>query len=255
MKSLHAPRALEERAHYRSLVEDAAGILLDWDGCVALDDVPHAAGLAFLHRYADKIAIVSNNSTLWPGDIQRILARRGIALPVERIVLAGHQALLKAAGLGLPTTVLGDLHMKALARELGVHQVSKNPQVLVLLRDTRFTYARLMLGVNALAGGARLIVANPDLSHPGPNGRIVPETGALLAALEACAPTHGTAMDIIGKPHPQMFQIASAALGLEAAQALMIGDNPATDIDGGRRLSMQAVLVRPGSSLSLSDLC
>lgn len=239
----------------RALVEDSAGILLDWDGCVALDDVPHMAGLSFLRRYADRIAIVSNNSTLWPSDIQQVLALRGIQMPVERIVLAGHQAVLKAARLGLATTVLGDLHMRALARQLGVHQVRKNPQVLVLLRDTRFSYARLLLAVNAMASGARLIVANPDLTHPGPHGRIVPETGALLAALDACVPLIRESVDVVGKPHPELFHIASAALGLEATQALMIGDNPATDIDGGRRMSMQTVLVSPGSALSLADLC
>ena len=254
LRSAHLPAA-EIAREARALVASAAGILLDWDGCVALRDVPHTAGLAFLRRYADKIAIVSNNSTLWPSDIQRILALRGIQIPVGRIVLAGHQAVLKAAQLGLATTVLGDLHMRALARELGVQQVTRNPQVLVLLRDTRFSYARLMLGVNALASGARLIVANPDLSHPGPQGRIVPETGALLAALVACVPLSGNAMDVIGKPYPEMFHMASASLGLEAAQALMIGDNPTTDIDGGRRLGMKTVLVSPGSALSLVDLC
>ena len=168
LRSAHLPAA-ELAREARALVASAAGILLDWDGCVALRDVPHTAGLAFLRRYADKIAIVSNNSTLWPSDIQRILTLRGIQMPVGRIVLAGHQAVLKAAQLGLATTVLGDLHMRALARELGVQQVARNPQVLVLLRDTRFSYARLMLGVNALASGTNSYAGGVNANASGGN--------------------------------------------------------------------------------------
>lgn len=236
-------------------VESAAGILLDWDGCVAHDDKPHAAGLAFLRRYADKIAILSNSSTLWPSDIHDVLAGFGITIPAERIILAGHHALLVAAHLGLATTVLGNSHMRALARQLGVHQVTENPAVIVLMRDTKFTYSRLKFGVNALAKGARLIVANPDLTHPGPHGTLAPETGALLAAFGACLPLDQIPIEVIGKPHAQLFHMACQALELQPREALMIGDNPHTDIEGARRLGMPALLVSPGSTLGLEDLC
>lgn len=239
----------------RAMVESANGILLDWDGCVAHGDVPHSAGVAFLRRYADRIAILSNSSTLWPGDIERRLAGLGIAIPAERIVLAGHHALLLAARLGLATTVFGNSHMKALARQLGIQQVAVNPEVIVLLRDTKFSYSRLKFGVNALARGARLIVANPDLTHPGPMGDTVPETGALLAAFGACVPLDQLTLDVIGKPHAQLFHMACGALALQPNQALMIGDNPRTDIEGARRLGIPALLVSPGSTLGLGDLC
>lgn len=239
----------------RRLVEGAAGILLDWDGCVAHADAPHAAGLAFLRRYADKIAIISNSSTLWPNDIQDVLASLGVTIPAERIVLAGHHALLLAARLGLATTVLGNAHMRALARRLGVHQVTEDPAIIVLLRDTRFTYSRLRFAVNALTQGARLIVANPDLTHPGPKGATVPETGALLAAFGACVPLDQISIEVLGKPNAPMFHTACQALDLQPSQVLMIGDNPLTDIEGARRLGMPALLVSPGSTLGLDDLC
>lgn len=239
----------------RTMVESAAGILLDWDGCVAHADEPHSAGVAFLRRYADRIAILSNSSTLWPSDIERRLTALGIAIPAERIILAGHHALLLAARLGLATTVFGDSHMKALARQLGIDQVAVDPAIIVLLRDTKFTYSRLKLGANALARGARLIVANPDLTHPGPRGSTVPETGALLAAFGACVPLDQVTLDVIGKPNAQMFHMACRALELQPSQVLMIGDNPLTDIEGARRLGIPALLVSPGSALGLGDLC
>jgi 4-nitrophenyl phosphatase len=126
---------------------------------------------------------------------------------------------------------------------------------MVLLRDTRFSYARLLLGVNALLDGGRLIVSNPDVTHPGVAGRVVPETGALLAAIQACIPVGALHMEVIGKPNAHLFQTACAALSIVPSQAIMIGDNPATDIIGAQQFNMAAVLVSPGSKMSLADLC
>jgi HAD superfamily hydrolase (TIGR01450 family) len=239
----------------RARLQDRQGILLDWDGCVALGDKPHADGIKFVTKFQSRIAIVSNNSTLRPQDICAILKKAGLTFPSERVILAGHQALVRAAQLHKPTLVLGSLQMKSLARELGIEQVTRNPEVVVLLRDTRFSYARLHLAINALIKGGQLIVSNPDLSHPGVAGAVVPETGALLASILACVPPHVLRMDVVGKPNAPLFQTACAALGIAATQAIMIGDNPSTDIAGARQYDMESILVSPGSSLNLADLC
>jgi len=250
-----AEAGLPDLDQARAIIEGGQGILLDWDGCVAIGDVPHLDGLKFLARFQERIAIVSNSSTIRPRDIQRILAQAGVNFPMERIILAGHQALVRAAELDRPTIVYGSLHMKALARDLGIVQVKYQPEIIVLLRDTRFSYESLQLGVNAMLEGAYLIVSNPDLTHPGLAGAVVPETGALLAAFEACVPPHAIKMEVIGKPNATLFQQACLSLGIDASQAVMIGDNPQTDIVGANQLNMASILVSPGSNLSLADLC
>jgi HAD superfamily hydrolase (TIGR01450 family) len=243
------------RLQARSDLSAREGILLDWDGCVAFSDVPHQDGLNFLRQFRDRIAIVSNSSTIRPKDICRILAQAGIHFPVERVILAGHQALVRAAELQQPTLIFGGLQMIRLARELGVSQVKRDPRVIVLMRDTRFSYEKLCLGANAIRGGAHLIVSNPDLTHPGQAGQIVPETGALLAAFQACVPRPPASLEIIGKPNATLFEKACMALGIGFDQAIMIGDNPMTDIVGAEKLNMTSILVSPGSSLTLGDLC
>jgi hypothetical protein len=40
-----------------------------------------------------------------------------------------------------------------------------------LVRDERFKHAKLSAIVNDLRRGARLVVTDPDLSHPAPRGR------------------------------------------------------------------------------------
>jgi len=237
------------------LVANAAGVLLDWDGCASFANRPHPAALRFLAGYGERTAIVSNNSTLLPSDIVDVLAQAGVSMPVGRVILAGAEALALAAEAPRGRTlVLGPPRMRALGVRLGLELVQKEPDLVVLLRDTRFTYVRLERAVQALRSGAGLIVANPDLTHPGRDGELVPETGALLAALAACVDLTSVQVEVVGKPSPHLFRRACAALGVEPTQAVMIGDNPATDVLGARRLGMSAVLVQPGSPVSLLDL-
>lgn len=234
---------------------EAAAILLDWDGCASVANRPFAATMAFLEHYGDRVAIVSNNSTLLPGDIVEVLARSGIAFPADRVILAGCEAIAAAArDPGARTLVLGPPRMRALAGRMGLTLSQKAADQVVLLRDTRFSYARLDRAADALRLGARLIVANPDKTHPGPNGAVVPETGALLAALGACVDLAALDVEIIGKPSARLFDRACAALGVRVEAAVMIGDNPLTDIVGAAAVGMRSILVEPGVRLGLGDL-
>lgn len=234
---------------------DAKAILLDWDGCASVANQPYGATIAFLAHFGDRVAIVSNNSTLLPDDIVGVLARAGIGFPADRVILAGYEAIATAARKpGARTLVLGPPRMRALANRMGLNLSRKNADLVVLLRDTRFSYARLDRAVDALRLGARLIVANPDKTHPGPNGAVVPETGALLAALAACIDLAALDVEIVGKPSAVLFERACVALGVSTGEAVMIGDNPLTDIVGAAAVGMPSILVEPGSRLGLGDL-
>lgn len=233
----------------------ARAVLLDWDGCAAVGNQPYPMTIDFLRAYADRVAIVSNNSTLLPGDIVEVLARAGVRFPAERIILAGCEAIAVAAEApGARALVLGPPRMKAFANRMGLTLMKTGVELVVLLRDTRFSYAKLDRAAEALRLGARLIVANPDRTHPAANGAIVPETGALLAALAACVDLERVPMEIIGKPSARLFERACRALGATPDQAVMIGDNPLTDIAGARSVGMASILVAPGSALTLRDL-
>jgi HAD superfamily hydrolase (TIGR01549 family) len=45
------------------------------------------------------------------------------------------------------------------------------------------------------------------------------------------------------KPHPTIFQAALDGLGVDAADAVMVGDSPVEDIEGARALGMHAILI------------
>lgn len=236
-------------------IEQASGVLLDWDGCIAEADRPTAWATQFIREHQNKIAIVSNNSTHLPEDFARILGSGGVNIAPERIVLAGIEALKRAVALQPKRAlVLGDGRIKAYAHNLGLPLVQDDADLIVLLRDLRFTYQRLERAANCLKGGARLIVANPDSTHPGRRGMVVPETGALYAALMACVGSTGVQTEIIGKPAPLLFHRACISLGIDPRSAIMLGDNPATDIAGANALRMPSVLVGARGAIGFQDL-
>ncbi len=233
----------------------ADAVLLDWDGCVAIGDKPDPFALQFIQLRADCVAVVSNNSTHLPEDFSKILAHAGVALPPERIILAGVEALKRAQEFGARRVmIIGNGRMKAFGRNTGLNIVQDHADLVVLLRDPRFSYSRLERAANCLKAGARLIVANPDVSHPGHNGRLVPETGALLAALSSCVGAGSFELEVVGKPGPRLFDRACRALLVKPESAVMIGDNPATDIAGAEAFGLGSILIGPKSGLTFEDL-
>lgn len=233
------------KAAMYAAVSGARGILLDWDGCVVVGNRILPAARQLLARHADRVAIVSNNSTHLPEQFSAFLARAELTLPPSRIILAGAEAVswVAQAPDAERVMVLGSPQMRALARRLGVNVVRDNPDLVLLMRDTRFGYNQLSRTASALHRGARLVVTNTDRTHPGAGGEIVPETGALLAALASCVPT--LAPFIIGKPERLLFERACNVLGISNAEAVMIGDNADTDIAGANAFGIRSLHVSP----------
>ena len=48
------------------------------------------------------------------------------------------------------------------------------------------------------------------------------------------------------KPHPSIFEAASQLVGVEAADAVMVGDSVRHDVEGALRAGMRAVLLHRG---------
>lgn len=231
-----------------TMIGEAKAIFVDWDGCLAQDGrlLPGAAD--FLRKTAPRSFIISNNSTHLPEDFQTFLAREGVNMSVGRILLAGHQTLGYVAQVheGRRIHLVANDRLKAHAHQLGIAMVEARADVVVLLRDTGFTYETLQLAANQLRSGAQLIVANPDLTHPGSDGAIVPETGALLAALGACVDLSTLELEIIGKPSNHLFDFALSRADVTPDEALMIGDNPMTDVAGAEKSGIRAILLEHG---------
>lgn len=222
---------------------DARYFLLDLDGTLIRQNVVVDDAARLIECLQDRYVVVSNNSTHTAAGLARVLRRMGLAIPAARLVLAGEHTLqwLAERHAQARLRLVASAALRHAARRLGCRLVDSRPDIVVLARDVRFGYATLATIANELREGARLVVTNPDASHPARDGGVVPETGSLMRAVVACAAVE--AETVIGKPEGVLFREALRRLGAEAAETLMIGDNPATDGLGAARIGMRCLLV------------
>lgn len=229
-------------------------LLIDLDGTLIREQEPIEGAAELLTRFHDRFAIVSNNSTHTSAGLSRRLRRLGLRVPPERIVLAGEWAVQELARCapGARTLVVASPAIQHLARALGCALVQVGAEFVLLALDMRFSHARLTQVANEVRRGAKLIVTNTDATHPGAGGRVVPETGALLAAVVAAG---GAApWRVIGKPEPMLFDEGMRRLGARAEHTLVIGDNALTDGAGAMRLGLPCLLVGTGSGAVAADV-
>lgn len=218
-------------------------LIVDLDGTLIREDGPIAGAAELLARFRGRYVIVSNNSTHTARGMARRLGHMGLKVAPECIVLAGeqtvnhmrrehpHARMLLAAGPAL----------RRHARSIGCELVETDADFVVLALDRNFNLARLHAMANQLRKGARLVVTNVDGNHPGPGDTVVPETGALMAALVAASGVQP--WRIIGKPGSILLEEGLRRLGAKADGTIVIGDNPMTDALGAAQLGMRCVIV------------
>jgi HAD superfamily hydrolase (TIGR01450 family) len=225
---------------------EACGFLVDVDGTLISSGQALPEARQFLSDLRDRFVLVSNDAEHTPDELAHKLQRLQLTVSAKRIVLAGTTAIDDVAieKPGARVMLLASASLQAYARQAGLWIVDNEVEVVILGRDRHFSYDKLATAANAIRGGATLVVANPDLVHPGPRGAVVPETGALLAALLAC--TGRVPYRVVGKPEPTLFTAALTLLGTLPKDTVMIGDNPATDGEGARRLGIGYIEVHNG---------
>ena len=226
------------------------GWLFDLDGTVYRGEVliPGAdATIAALRAAGRRVVFLSNKPLQTRADYARKLTKLGIPTGADEvlnssIVLARHLAVLDP---GAPVFVIGEPPMIA---ELAAHGFEVRPdhrvRWVVIAFDRTFDYAKLDTALQAVRrSNARLIATNPDRTCPTEDGEI-PDCAGMIAAVEAVTGREVEA--IVGKPSPIILEVALAALGVTAADAVMVGDRIETDIVMGKRLGLGTVLVLSG---------
>lgn len=222
-----------------------AAVLADLDGCLVSGDTVLPQVPALFDACADRLWIVSNNSTDTAAGLARRLAAAGLELAADRILLAGEETLraLAAAHPGARIALFAAPPLQALAQDLGLVLSPDRADIAVLARDTGFGFADLTRLAALVHCGAALWLTNPDPSHPGPGGVPVPETGALWAALNAILPD---AMPrCLGKPAPDLIRKALARAAVLPGVAVYIGDTPQTDGAAAAAAGVEFVRIAP----------
>lgn len=241
---------------YELLLLDAYGVLLDQQGAL-----PGATELiARLNREQRPYFILTNSASRLPETFAQELSRLGLAIPASRIITSGlllarHFATQRLAG--SHCVVLGPENAAEYVRRAGgvVVPWSSEAEVVVIADQAGFP---LLEGVNGVVSlilrrldrGERveLLLCNPDLIYPVASQQYGITAGSLALMIEGILQErypetrHGFVR--LGKPHRPIFD---AALGsYPRAQAIMIGDQLATDILGAQRCGIDSALVMSG---------
>ncbi len=124
----------------------------------------------------------------------------------------------------------------------GFFHSDREPLAVVAGLDRHLTYDKLRRATLFIQKGATFIATNPDSTLPTPEGDI-PGAGAILAALEVASGRHAKVM---GKPHPEVYNLALSHLNSNPEKCLAIGDRIETDIAGAQALGCKTGLVLTG---------
>jgi HAD superfamily hydrolase (TIGR01450 family) len=224
------------------------GLIIDMDGVLYRGELPMPGLRDFFSLIGQRpFVLVTNNSTVSAVDCAQKLGRMGVEVPTEAVLTVADATSRYLAGMEPPISralVLGSPALKAAVGLAGLVLVPEGSgaDVVVIGLDRRFSYASLSHAVRLVGEGAAFVATSLDCVLL-TEGGVVPGAGALVAAVRACV---DVAPVCVGKPSPAMFEMATSQLGVPAAEALVIGDNLASDIAGGAAAGASTALLLSG---------
>lgn len=227
----------------------------DIDGTLALGDqvIPGAIEcLEALRRQKKTIRFLSNESTTDNLGHVRRLRKLGIQCTSEEVLttieatsawLGDNYPDARVFPIGAP-----DLRKNLIENQITVTDDPAKIDVVIASCDHHFSYPELALAFTAFYQykKAILIATNPDRHGPTGPGEALPDTGFVIAALEASA--NVKCQEVIGKPNPRMLLAELAKLGVAPEDALMVGDTFETDIQVAKRARTASAVTLTGDT-------
>ncbi len=230
-------------AGYDNVILDLDGTV--WLGSTATPRAPEA--IAAIRAAGKRIAFVTNDGSLTPEEYVRKLWSIGCTAAVEEIVSVGSaiQYLLGGRAPGATVFVIGSAPVFKHVTDAGHRVVNGQPEaeqadVVVVVAHAELHYRELLIATRALSAGADFISGGMDRNFP-THGGIAPGTGAVTVALEYAT---GRRARSVGKPDPQVFQVALERLG--GGRTLVIGDHLGSDLGGAHAAGLEAAVVLSG---------
>jgi HAD superfamily hydrolase (TIGR01458 family) len=221
-------------------------VLLDLDGTLYVGSqvVPGASeAVRWLRDRGLTVRFCTNTDSITPAALADRLARLGLAATEEELVtpIAVAARLLAANP---------DARVLAVAaepvRELldGCLAGPGDGITHVLVADPSYgaTYDDLDAAFRALRAGAELVATQVNRIARRDDGEHL-DTGGWVRLLEYAT---GESARVLGKPSPEFFTAPLEALGRGPQTALVVGDDLAADVGGGRAVGAATVLVRSG---------
>lgn len=234
----------------RDKLKNITCFALDLDGTTYLGNSLFPFTRKFLQRLEEtdrQSLFITNNSSKAPQDYVIKLQQFGLPVKAEQIYTSADATIeyLKAKNTFHKLFILGTETLIASFRDNGFVIENEQPDALVLGFDLDFDYERFHKATNFLRQGVPFFATHPDFTCPMENGEVLPDCGAITAALSAAT---GVQPVVLGKPFQPMFNGILQRTQCKAENIAIVGDRLMTDIEIGRRNNVLSILVLTGET-------
>ena len=227
------------------------GLVCDLDGVLyrGVEPVPGvAAALARIRASGVKVVFATNNATKTLAQYVERLGRFDVQATPEEIVTSAAvtgEEIQRRGWAGRTAFLIGADGMQVALENAGVVLVdgmqARTADIAVVSSTARFDYQLLATAAFAVRNGADFVASNADPTFPAADG-LWPGAGAMLAAVETAA---GRRAEVMGKPNPPMMEAVRRRL-TGCRNIAVVGDQPGTDLAGGRAMGWTTILVLSG---------
>ncbi|MHA2426017.1 MAG: HAD-IIA family hydrolase [Candidatus Thorarchaeota archaeon] len=210
-----------------------------------------------LLKIGKTVAVLTNVGRLSARQIHNVVTAAGYELDFEKTFSAGAAAAAyvhnRNPGARCFVISEGGATEDFIARGL---DVVNNPPVdfVAVGADRGMTYPELNFATKMVTKGAGLICISGSRDYPGiylGTEDVYIGERSIVAAIEDAT---GTECVVVGKPLPEILTETVKALGFDVSESVMIGDNPASDIAGGKAAGMTTILVsRPNNIIAFDS--
>lgn len=237
-------------------LKDKRLFLLDMDGTIYLDDRLFdgtAEFLAHVQAIGGRAIYLTNNSSKSVESYVDKLSRMGLrAAPEDFLTSVNATVLYLRQKNHRKIYAFGTASFRQQLRQGGLPVtdiLAEDIDCLCMGFDTELTFQKLEDACILLNRGVEYVATNPDWVCPTWYGS-VPDCGSVAEMLYRAT---GRRPRFIGKPEPDMVELAVKETDFTKEQTILLGDRLYTDIKSGVRAGVDTVLVLSGEA-TLKDL-
>lgn len=227
---------------------DIHALILDMDGVLwrqnqPIGDLPEIFNIIKSNQL--KVTLATNNASLSIAQYLEKLRNFDVHLKPEEIINSS-QVLLRYLIQRFPEGgnlyIIGENGLKETLTQDKFKISEDNVFAVAVGMDLHLNYEKLCRATLLIRAGAAFVATNADKTFPTPQG-LVPGVGAILACLETAS---GVSPHVVGKPAPEIYEMAMQRMGVSPQETLVVGDRLETDIVGAQKLGCKTALVLSG---------
>ena len=232
-------------------LKDKKLFLLDMDGTIYLDNELFDGTLEFLDKVkarGGKYLFVTNNSSKSVDAYVKKLNSMGIIADEDNFLTSTDATVLYLRA-NYPGKRFYAMGTKSFVKQLKDENIGVVTDIcdgiygVIISNDNELDFKKLDDVCRLLTKGVSAYIAtNPDWVCPTSFG-YVPDCGSFAWMLEKAT---GKSPVFIGKPKPEMLNLALEKYGYSKEEALMVGDRVYTDIAAGYNANIDTVFVLSG---------